>query len=157
MARLMEDHGDQWPVFYLVGCYARASDEFRAASTLRSPTVVAAVQAALSISKQLAVSYSGLLLTMDLFPQVRCRHACVSSGHCPWTSLLAHSKADPRYHFAKVPRADVWRCVAAAPCSGSTRRAAVAGRSGRSQRAGAPGCTAAAAAVPGGACGPPGG
>ena len=71
MARLMEDPGDQWPVFYLVGCYARASSEFRAASALRSPTAAAAVQAALSLSKQLAVSYSGLLLTMDLFPQAR--------------------------------------------------------------------------------------
>lgn len=72
MARLMEDPGDQWPVFYLIGCYARASNEFRAASALRSPTAAAAVQAALSLSKQLAVSYSGLLLTMDLFPQARC-------------------------------------------------------------------------------------
>ena len=72
MARLMEDAGDQWPVFYLVGCYARASNEFRAASALRSPAAAVAVQAALSLSKQLAVSYSGLLLTMDLFPQARC-------------------------------------------------------------------------------------
>ena len=78
MARLMEAPGDRWPVFYLVGCYARASDEFRAATAL-----LTAVQAVLSLSKQLAVSYSGLLLTLDLFPQVRCRPACTSLGHPP--------------------------------------------------------------------------
>ncbi|KAK9840736.1 hypothetical protein WJX81_001139 [Elliptochloris bilobata] len=70
MARLMEPSiGEQWPVFYLIMCYARASDEFRAASRLRDASAVAAVQAALLIGKQLAVSYTGLLLTMDLFIQ----------------------------------------------------------------------------------------
>ena len=71
MARLMEAPSEQWPVFYLVGCYGRVSDEFRAAGAARDPAAVHAVQAALLLAKQLAVSYTGLLLTLDLFPQAR--------------------------------------------------------------------------------------
>ena len=77
MARLMEAPNEQWPVFYLVSCYARASDEFRAASALHDASATAAVQAALLAGKQLAVSYTGLLLSMDLLPQV-CQRKCIS-------------------------------------------------------------------------------
>ena len=103
MARLMEDLGDQWPVFYLVGCYARASDEFRAATTLRSPAVMAAVQAALSVSKQLAVSYSGLLLTMDLFPQARCRPARVSFRSLSLGNSSSTQEGGQSQSFSQVP------------------------------------------------------
>ena len=77
MARLMEAPSEQWPVFYLVSCYARASDEVRAASALHDASATAAVQAALLAGKQLAVSYTGLLLSMDLLPQV-CQRKCIS-------------------------------------------------------------------------------
>lgn len=71
MARLMDSPDVvQWPLHYLLACYTRASDEFRAASAIRDAATVQRVQESLLYSKQLIVSYSGLLLTMEMFPQV---------------------------------------------------------------------------------------
>ena len=71
MARLMEAPAvAQWPLHYLLACYSRASDEFRASAGIKDAAAVQRVQESLLYSKQLIVSYSGLLLTMDMFPQV---------------------------------------------------------------------------------------
>lgn len=50
-----------------LGAYGRATDRFR-----RLPATAGReeLQALLAYSKELSVSYSGLLLTMDMFPQV---------------------------------------------------------------------------------------
>lgn len=71
MSRLMDvPVADKWPLHYLLACYGRASDEFRASATIKDAATVQQVQNSLLYSKQLIVSYSGLLLTMDMFPQV---------------------------------------------------------------------------------------
>ncbi|CAL8466128.1 g5664 [Coccomyxa elongata] len=70
MSRLMDvPVADEWPLHYLLACYGRASDEFRASATIKDAATVQQVQNSLLYSKQLIVSYSGLLLTMDMFPQ----------------------------------------------------------------------------------------
>jgi hypothetical protein len=75
MARLMEvEDAAEWPLHYLLASYSRATDEFRSAAALQEPAAVERVQSSLLYSKQLIVSYSGLLLTMDMFPQ--------ASPHC---------------------------------------------------------------------------
>ncbi len=78
MARLMEEPAEaQWPLHYLLACYGRASDEFRASASIKDAATVQRVQESLLYSKQLVVSYSGLLLTMDMFPQVCPLSACI--------------------------------------------------------------------------------
>ena len=72
MARLMQPPAEApWPVFYLIGCYSRASDVIRESTSARDPAAQARVQDALVFTKELAVSYAGLMLGMDMFPQVR--------------------------------------------------------------------------------------
>lgn len=60
----------QTPLQYLLGCYSRASGEIRAAGSLKDEPLQEAVVGALVYGKQLVVSYTGLMLTMDMFPQV---------------------------------------------------------------------------------------
>ncbi len=56
----------QFPLHYLLGCYARASAEMRTRAVADSPQLSAAVQAC----KELIVSYAGLLLVAGVVPQV---------------------------------------------------------------------------------------
>ncbi|GAB4822698.1 hypothetical protein N2152v2_009744 [Parachlorella kessleri] len=71
MARLSDPPSayPQWPVHYLIGCYARAAEELRSVSHLKSPGDQARLAEALGLARQLAVSYVGLTLYMDMFPQ----------------------------------------------------------------------------------------
>uniref|UniRef100_A0A061QXI9 RING-type E3 ubiquitin transferase n=1 Tax=Tetraselmis sp. GSL018 TaxID=582737 RepID=A0A061QXI9_9CHLO len=59
----------QTPLMYLLGCYQRASQEIRAAGSLKDPGLQKSITDALIYGKQLVVSYVGLMLTMDMFPQ----------------------------------------------------------------------------------------
>jgi hypothetical protein len=71
MARLMEADGSSgWPLHYLMACYSRLSDELRALTTIRNQAEIESITSTLIYSKQLTVSYSGLLINMDMFPQV---------------------------------------------------------------------------------------
>lgn len=72
MGRLMLDLPDypQWPVFYLLGCYDRASVEYRKLSSSANPKDVVIAEALL-FCKKLIVSYVGLSLLHDMFPAVR--------------------------------------------------------------------------------------
>ncbi|KAK9804240.1 hypothetical protein WJX72_002942 [[Myrmecia] bisecta] len=72
MSRLMEGAGvsyPQPPLQYLLGCYARALEEFRASSTLKDKAALEGLQQALQFGRELIVSYAGLLLTIEMFPQ----------------------------------------------------------------------------------------
>ncbi|PSC67765.1 putative ubiquitin conjugation factor E4 [Micractinium conductrix] len=71
MARLSEPPPayPQWPVHYLIGVYARASDELRSVGMLKEAAQQAALADSLQLCRQLAVSYAGLVLTLDMFPQ----------------------------------------------------------------------------------------
>ncbi len=70
MARLMETNGgSEWPLHYLMACYGRLSDELRALTTIRNPAELDRITSTLIYGKQLTVSYSGLLINMDMFPQ----------------------------------------------------------------------------------------
>ncbi|PRW05883.1 putative ubiquitin conjugation factor E4 [Chlorella sorokiniana] len=71
MARLSEPPASypQWPVHYLIGVYGRAAAEARSLSMLKEPAQQAALGEALALCRQLAVSYAGLTLTLDMFPQ----------------------------------------------------------------------------------------
>lgn len=51
------------------------ADELRAAGLLKDPSDQARLGECLSLARQLAVSYVGLMLTLDMFPQVR-DHVC---------------------------------------------------------------------------------
>uniref|UniRef100_A0A1D2ADH7 RING-type E3 ubiquitin transferase n=2 Tax=Auxenochlorella protothecoides TaxID=3075 RepID=A0A1D2ADH7_AUXPR len=51
----------QWPVHYLVGCYVRASAELRGKDQ--------ALVKLLELAKELTVSYTALILTLQMFPQ----------------------------------------------------------------------------------------
>ena len=71
MARLMEANGSsEWPLHYLMACYGRLSDELRALTTIRNQAELERITSTLIYGKQLTVSYSGLLINMDMFPQV---------------------------------------------------------------------------------------
>lgn len=76
MSRLLEPPANypQWPVHYLLGCYERASQQLRQAGQLKDKTFSARLQQALAEIKDLAVRYTGLLLTVDgsMFEQVCC-------------------------------------------------------------------------------------
>ena len=76
MSRLLEPPANypQWPVHYLLGCYDRASQQLRQAGQLKDKNFSARLQQALAEIKDLAVRYTGLLLTMDgsMFEQVCC-------------------------------------------------------------------------------------
>ncbi|KAK9842407.1 hypothetical protein WJX84_011341 [Apatococcus fuscideae] len=67
MSRLLDPpaHYPQWPVHYLLGCYERASQQMRPVGSLKDKTFATHLQLALSEVKDLAVRYTGLLLTMD--------------------------------------------------------------------------------------------
>ncbi|CAK0786013.1 hypothetical protein CVIRNUC_009226 [Coccomyxa viridis] len=69
MAKLMEDITEEWPLHYLMASYNRLSDELRSLTTIGDQAVLERVTDALIYGKQLTVSYSGLLLSMDMFPQ----------------------------------------------------------------------------------------
>ena len=75
MARLLDPPAEypQWPLQYLIGCYARATAEIRALSALRDKDAANKVQQDLQYCKELIAANAGLLLTMSdsLFPQVR--------------------------------------------------------------------------------------
>ena len=71
MARLMEgDVGNEWPLHYLMASYNRLSEELRSLTTIRDQDELSRMTSTLIYGKQLTVSYSGLLLNMDMFPQV---------------------------------------------------------------------------------------
>ena len=72
MAKLMEDITEEWPLHYLMASYNRLSDELRSLTTIGDQAVLERVTDTLIYGKQLTVSYSGLLLSMDMFPQVPC-------------------------------------------------------------------------------------
>jgi hypothetical protein len=59
----------QWPVPYLLGCYARAGDEARAAASLKDPADRQRLVDALALVRQLTVSYVGLIFEVGMFPQ----------------------------------------------------------------------------------------
>lgn len=59
----------QWPVHYLMGCYARATEESRSASLLKDPADQQRFIETLTLARQLAVSYTGFTLILDMFPQ----------------------------------------------------------------------------------------
>lgn len=56
------DQDSEQPFFYLVGCYSRAIEEGRKVQTMKDKVVLAKIQDALHQTKELAVSYAGLLL-----------------------------------------------------------------------------------------------
>ena len=58
------------PWDYLVSCYNRSVQQQHSLALLRNKDFSARLGQALSGLKQLLVSYSGLLLTMNMFPQV---------------------------------------------------------------------------------------
>ena len=70
MARLMDEISSEWPLHYLMASYNRLSDELRSLTSIGDQAVLERVTDTLVYSKQLTVSYSGLLLSMDMFPQV---------------------------------------------------------------------------------------
>ena len=74
MARLLDapEQYPEWPVAYLIGCYARASTEIRALGTLKDKAAADGLQLDLQYCKDLIVANAGLLLTLEEgpFPQV---------------------------------------------------------------------------------------
>lgn len=88
MARLLDppEEYPQWPLQYLLGCYARASQEIRALNTLKDKQSADTIQLDLQYCKQLIARNAGLLLSMGLFPQV----ACKQSFHTSLFNLLMH-------------------------------------------------------------------
>ena len=95
MAKLMEDITEEWPLHYLMASYNRLSDELRFLTTIGDQAVLERVTDTLIYGKQLTVSYSGLLLSMDMFPQVPCR-TCSCKAHdrsIPYTMGHVHSHA----------------------------------------------------------------
>ena len=73
----------QPPLEYLLGCYGRASAASRGLPALSDKQALAHLQATLANSRALVVSYAGLMLTMDMFPQVgslRCRPTPLPAG-----------------------------------------------------------------------------
>ena len=79
MARLMEDDlSSEWPLHYLMASYDRLSEILRSSTTIRDQDELNRMTSTLIYGKQLTVSYSGLLLNMDMFPQVL---------HCPFSSM----------------------------------------------------------------------
>lgn len=71
MARLMEgDVSSEWPLHYLMASYNRLSEDLRSLTTIRDQDELSRMTSILIYGKQLTVSYSGLLLNMDMFPQV---------------------------------------------------------------------------------------
>ncbi len=71
MARLMEDDlSSEWPLHYLMASYDRLSENLRSSTTIRDQDELNKMTSTLIYGKQLTVSYSGLLLNMDMFPQV---------------------------------------------------------------------------------------
>ncbi len=71
MARLMEDDlSSEWPLHYLMASYDRLSEHLRSSTTIRDQDELNKMTSTLIYGKQLTVSYSGLLLNMDMFPQV---------------------------------------------------------------------------------------
>lgn len=96
MARLLDPPEDypQWPLQYLLGCYARASQEIRALTTLKDKQSADTVQLDLQYCKQLIARNAGLLLSMGLFPQVNCKQ----SFHTPLFDLLMHHATPLQCH-----------------------------------------------------------
>ena len=111
MARLMEP-SPEWPAQFLLRCYARASAEFRASPGLKDARLVQHVQAALLYAKELIVSYAGLVLIMDMFPQVgpALHVACIAAKqqcmqrhgwvHCMPACLWPYRHHDDVCHIA---------------------------------------------------------
>ena len=97
----------------------RASAEFRSVGGLRDKAAAHHLQETLLFAKQVIVSYAGLLLTMDMFPQVSpC--CCITSWGCftgadslghfsvrafplPWHQLKHEDKASVRLERTGVP------------------------------------------------------
>jgi ubiquitin conjugation factor E4 B len=71
MARLSNPPASypQWPVQYLMGCYARAMEEARGVSLLKDAGDQQRLIDALTLARQLTISYTGFILTMEMFPQ----------------------------------------------------------------------------------------
>jgi len=85
MARLMDDDlSSEWPLQYLMASYNRLSDELRSLTTVRDQAELQRMTSTLIYGKQLTVSYSGLLLNLDMFPQVLTLHPMNNFGaNCP--------------------------------------------------------------------------
>lgn len=72
ISRLMEEAPPTyplWPFQYLVGCYARASQELRNLSSVRDAAAQAQTQQAVATAKAYAISYAGLVLTGGVIPE----------------------------------------------------------------------------------------
>lgn len=71
MARLSEPPPSypQWPVQYLIGCYARALNEGRNIAMMKDPADQQRLLETLVLARQLVVSYSGHIITLGMLPQ----------------------------------------------------------------------------------------
>jgi len=85
MARLMDDDlSSEWPLQYLMASYNRLSDELRSLTTVGDQAELQRMTSTLIYGKQLTVSYGGLLLNLDMFPQVLTLHPMNNCGaNCP--------------------------------------------------------------------------
>lgn len=72
MARLSEPPPGypQLPLAYLMGCYRRASAAVRNVPPFKDQAAQQHLQESCLYCKELSVNYTGLLLNMDMFPQV---------------------------------------------------------------------------------------
>lgn len=96
MAKLMEDITEEWPLHYLMASYNRLSDELRSLTTIGDQAVLERVTDALIYGKQLTVSYSGLLLSMDMFPQVPCCTCSCNLENRSMSCTAGHVHSDER-------------------------------------------------------------
>ena len=64
------NENSEWPLHYLMASYNRLSEALRSLTTIRDQEELQRMTDTLIYGKQLTVSYSGLLLNMDMFPQV---------------------------------------------------------------------------------------
>ena len=96
MAKLMEDITEEWPLHYLMASYNRLSDELRSLTTIGDQAVLERVTDTLIYGKQLTVSYSGLLLSMDMFPQVPCCTCSCNLENRSMSCTAGHVHSDER-------------------------------------------------------------
>lgn len=80
----------QTPLQYLLGSYARAGGELRAASALKDAALQARACEAMTYARGLVVSYTGLMLNMEMFPQVARAPPPLPPPFHPW-SFCSHS------------------------------------------------------------------
>ena len=73
MARLSDPPASypQLPLVYLLECYRRASAAVRSVIPLKDKEAAERLRGNFIYCKELVVNYTGLLLTLDMFPQAR--------------------------------------------------------------------------------------